>query len=170
MSSKPRKVSHQPTRNPSFVTPLSQYLGGTTSLTAWNRPNLLTNSITCDSDILPWFQFLRLTDREKIHRQARKIEKCCQKFFSLLRSTVFVVKDTFPKGLRMRHFADFVAYSYTACELSRYLCSRHVYFRWWQCDNFIQKTMHFLAFFHDTLAIIKWHCRDPSYNELAGTY
>ena len=42
---------------------------------------------------------------------------CCQKCFSLLRSLVFVVKDTFIEGLRMRHCVDFVAYSYPACEL-----------------------------------------------------
>ena len=59
-------------------------------------PNL-QNSIKRDFDILHWFQFLRLTDQEKIHSQVRKIKEFCGEYFSLLRSLVFTVKDTFTK-------------------------------------------------------------------------
>ena len=46
-----------------------------TECTQWTKscPSLLTNSIMRNSDILHWFQFLRLTDQEKIHSQVRKI-------------------------------------------------------------------------------------------------
>ena len=79
-------------------------------------PNLQTNSITRDSDILHCFEFLRLTNQKMIHSQVQKTEKFCQKCFSLLiPSLVFAVK-VLQNGLRMRHCVDFVADSYPACE------------------------------------------------------
>ena len=121
MSSEPPRVSYEPMRNLPIdpvrnpVEPIRKKAD-----TNWCQrriytmdqsfPNLQTNFITRDSDILHWFQFLRLTDQEQIHIQVRKIEKFCQKYFSLP-SLVFAVEDTFTKGFTV------VAYSYPACEL-----------------------------------------------------
>ena len=49
--------------------------------------------------------------------QVWKTEKYGQKRFTLLRPLIFVVKDTYTKGLPMLHCTDFVAYSYPGYEL-----------------------------------------------------
>ena len=106
------------------------------------------NSITRDSAILHWFQFLRLTNQEKVHSQIQKIGIFCQKYFFLLRSLVFAVKDTFIRefttaSLR-RFYCLFVPWLWII--ITRYLCRRHVYSRW--ClYNLAERQCTFLHFF-----------------------
>ena len=92
MNSEPPRVSHKPMRNLP-IDPVRNPVKPKRNKadTNWCQrrmytmdqsfPNLQTNSITRGSDRLHWFQLLRLTNREKIHSQVRKIEKfgekCC---------------------------------------------------------------------------------------------
>ena len=124
MSSEPHRVFYEPMRNLPIdpvrnpIEPIRKKVD-----TNWCQrrmyimdqsfPNPQINSITRDSDIFHWFQFLKLTDQEK-NSQVQKIEKLSKMLFFAM-FTGFCCKTLLQKGLRMRHCVHFVAYSYPVC-------------------------------------------------------